>query len=54
MAPEWVQARVTRAEARPFGGGRVGFRFELADEAEADRVRVWRDGWARMASMIEV
>jgi len=50
IAPEWVQAVVTRAEARPFGGGRVGFRFDLADEAEAARVRVWRDAWASLAA----
>jgi hypothetical protein len=53
VEPEWVRARVTRAEARPFGGGRVGFRFELANEFEVERVRKWRDAWAGVAAAAE-
>jgi hypothetical protein len=50
VAPEWVHARITRAEARPFGGGRIGFRFELADDVESARARRWRDAWASVAA----
>jgi len=46
VEPEWVHARVTRAEARAFGGGLVGFRFDVDAEREAVRVRTWRDAWA--------
>jgi hypothetical protein len=54
VEPEWVHARVIRSETRPFGGGRVGFRFELDDEQEAERVRMWRDAWARVATEVGV
>jgi hypothetical protein len=50
IAPEWIDAVVTRAETRPFGGGQVGLRFDLVDDVSACRVLAWRDAWAQHAA----
>jgi hypothetical protein len=50
IAPEWIDAHVVRAEARPFGGGAIGLRFEPADEVAHARILAWRDAWAGEAA----
>jgi hypothetical protein len=43
--PGWVSARVARIVALPFGARQVGFTFEIADQAQAARVRTWHQAW---------
>ena len=43
--PQWVSARVVRIIELPFGKRQIGFRFELAEEAHASRVREWHQTW---------
>jgi hypothetical protein len=43
--PGWVSARVARIVALPFGARQVGFTFEIADSAQAGRVRAWHQAW---------
>jgi len=43
--PGWVSARVARIVALPFGARQVGFTFEIADAAQAARVRTWHQAW---------
>jgi hypothetical protein len=43
--PGWVSARVARIVALPFGARQVGFTFEIADAAQAARVRAWHQAW---------
>jgi hypothetical protein len=49
VPPEWIDAVVTRAETRPFGGGQVGLRFDAGDDIAVSRVIAWRDAWAQEA-----
>jgi hypothetical protein len=43
--PSWVPARVARVIQLPFGSRQIGFKFEMADAAQAAHVRAWHQVW---------
>ena len=43
--PQWIQARVARITALPFGARHVGLRFEITEPAQSARVHAWAHHW---------
>jgi hypothetical protein len=43
--PDWIPASVARIVPMPFGTRQVGLKFEIADAAQAARVRAWYHTW---------
>ncbi len=43
--PQWIRARVARITALPFGARHVGLKFQIADSAQAARIRDWTHDW---------
>jgi len=43
--PAWIPAQVARVISRPFGARQVGFKFDMANAAQAAHIRAWHQAW---------
>ena len=43
--PGWISAHVVRVIGSAFRARQIGLKFEIANEAQAARVRAWRQAW---------